>query len=422
MQSFNTAIDADVLIVGAGPAGIAIAAALGQRGVRVLGIAPQNPDTPWPNTYGIWEDELHPLGLTEMLGHRWANCVSYAAGREVRHERVYGLFDNARLQAHLLAQCAAGGVRWQRGIAVRAEVSEDHTAVYLDNGEIVRGCLLIDATGHQSALLKRPDQPANGLAYQAAYGVVGRFSRPPVEPGQMVLMDYRTNHLDSAEMAQPPTFLYAMDLGNDRYFVEETSLAYAPAVPFDRLEDRLLRRLASRDIAIEQEEHIEHCLFPMNAPLPYLDQPMMGYGGAAGMVHPASGYQVGAALTNADRVADALATALHAPNASPATVARAGWQTLWPPDRLRKRTLYLFGLENLMRFDTQLLQTFFASFFDLPTKSWGGYMSNTLSSAELVRAMLVMFGRAPNEVRFALASGMLKQPSYLWRALRAQPI
>lgn len=420
METINTTLDADVLLVGAGPAGVALAAALGERGVRVLGLAPDGPDLPWPNTYGIWEDELAPLGLTNMLGRRWVDCVSYAAGRELRHNRIYGLFDNARLQSHLLARCAEYDVRWQRGRAVRSEALGDHTAVYLDDGGVVRGRVVVDASGHRAALLKRPEP--NGVAYQAAYGVVGRFSRPPVEPGQMVLMDYRTDHLDSAETSLPPTFLYAMDLGDGRYFVEETSLAYAPAVPFDRLEHRLHARLTSRGIAIEQQEHVEYCLFPMNVPLPYLDQPVMGYGGAAGMVHPASGYQVGAALTHADSVADALTTALHAPGASPETTARAGWQALWSRDRLRKRALYLFGLENVMRFDARSIQTFFASFFDLPTDRWAGYMSDTLSSAELVRAMLVMFGRAPNELRLALASGMFYQPGYLWRALRAKPI
>ena len=144
---------------------------------------------------------------------------------------------------------------------------------------------MVDASGHDPALVKRPnDGPVAG---QAAYGVVGRFSRPPVDPDQFVLMDYRCDHLSPEQRQQAPTFLYAMDLGQGRFFVEETSLArlrlclcgFATAPG---------QRLAHRGIAIEAVEHVEHCLFPMNPALPDRRQPVVGFGGAASMVHPAS--------------------------------------------------------------------------------------------------------------------------------------
>jgi lycopene beta-cyclase len=56
------------------------------------------------------------------------------------------------------------------------------------------------------------------VAGQAAYGVVGRFEKAPVEPGQFVLMDFRCDHLSEEQRQQPPTFLYAMDFGDGVFF------------------------------------------------------------------------------------------------------------------------------------------------------------------------------------------------------------
>ena len=134
------------------------------------------------------------------------------------------------------------------------------------------------------------------MAGQAAYGVVGRFSKPPIEENRFVLMDYRCDHLSEEQRSEPPTFLYAMDLGDGVFFVEETSLALAPGVPYDVLKQRLQQRLDLRGVEITEVIHEEFCLFPMNLPLPDRNQPVLAFGGAASMVHPASGYMVGSLL------------------------------------------------------------------------------------------------------------------------------
>ncbi|MEM9980293.1 MAG: lycopene cyclase family protein, partial [Cyanobacteria bacterium P01_D01_bin.2] len=60
----------DALIIGAGPAALIMAAALAKHGLSLQGLAPTAPDGPWPNTYGIWCDELETLDLDDLLGHR----------------------------------------------------------------------------------------------------------------------------------------------------------------------------------------------------------------------------------------------------------------------------------------------------------------------------------------------------------------
>ncbi len=251
-----------------------------------------------------------------------------------------------------------------------------------------------------------------------AYGILGTFSQPPVGPGEMVLMDYRTAHLPPAARQEPATFLYAMDLGQGRYFVEETSLASDPPLPYARLEQRLHQRLAYQELQVQQVLHIERVNFPMNPPLPYLDQPILGYGAAAGMVHPASGYQVGAALRRAPELAQATARALDQPGATPAGAARAGWQALWPAHLRRKRSLYLLGLHTLLDFDSDTLQSFFAAFFRLPLPLWSGYLSNTLTTRQLLPAMLRLFRLAPPEVRRQLIAAAGRQAGLLREIVR----
>ena len=59
----------DALVLGAGPAGMAMAAELRQRGLSVAIVSPQWP-APWPNQYGAWLDEL-PAWAQGALSHTY---------------------------------------------------------------------------------------------------------------------------------------------------------------------------------------------------------------------------------------------------------------------------------------------------------------------------------------------------------------
>ncbi len=409
----------DVLIIGAGPAALIIASALANHGLSPQGLAPTAPETPWANTYGVWCDELETLGLSGLLGHRWQNTVSYF-GREAttpptHHHRDYGLFDKHKLQQHFLDQLQT--MTWHRGKAVSVTHKADHSCVTTETGEELKANLVIDTTGHSAALVERPQPTKNNpVAYQVAYGIIGKFSKPPVAPGQFSLMDYRAEHLSNQELAGPPTFLYAMDLGDDVYFVEETSLALAPAMAYDTLKERLQKRLSADGVTVSEIHHTEYCLFPMNQPLPDLNQRVLGFGGSASMVHPATGYMVGAMLRRAPNVAAAIANSIAAGDVGNA-VAQAGWQTLWNTERLRKHHIYQFGLETLMRFNHHELCQFFDSFFKLPQLKWSGFLADTLTPFELVMAMVTMFSQTTNPVRGGLMGGVGTDGQLLLKAL-----
>ena len=454
------AIATEVLVLGGGPAALCIAAALAGEGLTVALLAAHDPRAPWPNTYGIWGEEVDALGLGHLLEHRWSQTLSYfgpgdadptaPANRATAHGRDYGLFNRQALQQHWLQACEQGGVAFLEGSAERlcfvSTAGEEVAAttpgawseVHTREGNSHRARLVVDATGHQPVFVRHPNE--GPVAGQAAYGIVGRFSAPPVAAQQFVLMDYRSDHLSQEERQQPPTFLYAMDLGEGLYFVEETSLALAPPLPYDLLKQRLERRLAHRGVEVREVQHEEFCLFPMNLPLPDRQQPVLGFGGAASMVHPASGYMVGGLLRRAPAVAAAVAAAIRpapadvpaahletatetatktaAMLASPATIAAAGWQALWPAELRRRHALYRFGLEKLMRFPEARLRRFFASFFALPNPLWFGFLANTLPLPLLLAAMLRLFWQAPADVRLGLLGLQGREAALLLRLLR----
>jgi len=398
----------EVLVLGGGPAALCIASELNQRGVAVAGLAPDPVDAPWPNTYGIWADELKAVGMEQLLEHRWSDTVSYfgAGGSPLQdqshaHGIDYGLFDRAALQHFWLGRMQ--GVVWHQDTAAQVEVRGSTTTVTCASGTTLQARLVIDASGSRTPFIQRPDQ--GPVAGQAAYGVVGRFSKPPIDAGRFVLMDYRCDHLTAAQRSEPPTFLYAMDLGDGVFFVEETSLALAPGVPYEVLKQRLQQRLDQRGVQITEVQHEEFCLFPMNLPLPDRNQPVLAFGGAASMVHPASGYMVGSLLRRGPDLAQALSEALANRALGSEALARRGWQALWPLELVLRHQLYQFGLGRLMGFSEALLRTHFETFFALPREEWFGFLTNTLPLPRLMGVMLRLFALSPWELRRGLVLG-----------------
>ena len=91
--------------------------------------------------------------------------------------------------------------------------------------------------------------------------------------GSKGLPDKHLQKVCGKSLAQITVETVKKELGDDVFFVEETSLACAPPVSWSTLKERLISRLSKRGILIEETIHEEHCLFPMNLPLPDREQP-----------------------------------------------------------------------------------------------------------------------------------------------------
>lgn len=369
----------DVAVVGAGPAGLALATALERRGVHALVIAPQER---WAQTLGTWVDDLtacdDPERLRASLQTRWP--IVTVTGRTQRHlHREYAVFNNDSLAtalepAHRLAEKVVGVTR-----------SDDHYVVACRGGAQVLARLVVDCGGARSSLLHRHRR--GEVLVQSAYGVFTEGQRLVAE-GSFTMMDWSTS------FGGHPTFLYAMDLGEGRALVEETSLVDRLDMPTAELRSRLYRRLGVE--ALEGE--VETVSIPMGGRLPERSTTVVGFGAAAGFIHPVTGYSVASSLRAAPRVADAIARALADNHRGSALVERA-WRAVWPDELVRTRALHDYGLSALRRLDTDSIGDFFDAFFAMPEADWSDYLRIDTKPGRVAAIMTRFFRSMPSGVR-----------------------
>jgi lycopene beta-cyclase len=394
----------DVVVAGAGPAGLAIASALAARNLDVV-VAALSPPRAFPNKYGAWLEDLQRSGFEDTVGHVFAQPRVYLdTERAYALPRAYARIDNQRLFEKLTA--------WRVPVHVGRVVDVAHDAdgarVSIQGGATLRGRLVVDAMGHSP-----------GRAYQSAYGITIEGSDPELAEGECLFMDWRaagpSGPLDDGG---PPSFLYAMALPGGRYFLEETALAARPAVSFELLERRLYARLLCRGTRIDRLLDVERCCFPLDAPIPAPSR-TVPFGAAAALVHPASGFMLAAMLEKAPAVARAIKSGLARDNARPADVAALALEVLWPKQRRRVRALHDFGLQALLGLDLPQTRVFFDRFFGLPLPAWSAYLSDTLRDDEVRRVMGGLFADASARLRFSMMRAGLSRAGarVAWDAL-----
>nr|AQZ41157.1 capsanthin/capsorubin synthase [Lilium pumilum] len=389
----------DAAIIGCGPAGLRLAECAAARGLRVCCIDPA-PLSPWPNNYGAWLDELHPLGLASIFDHIWPTATVAIDGDNVKHlSRPYGRVNRTSLKTLLLENCTTTGVRFHPSKAWNIEHEELRSSVSCSDGSAVTASLVIDAGGFSTPFIEY-DRPRNRRGYQIAHGILAEVNRHPFDLNQMLLMDWSDAHLDNephlrAHNAAIPTFLYAMPINENLVFLEETSIVSRPVLDYSEVKKRMVARLRHLGIKVERVLEEEKCLFPMGGPLPQMPQRVMGFGGAGGMVHPSSGYQMARALALAPELAEAMVECLGSTRMIRGESMNCKvWGSLWPAGRRWEREYYLFGMETLLSLDLKETRRFFDSFFNLEPRYWHGFMSSRLSIKELAGLSLSLFAHA----------------------------
>jgi len=401
---------ADITIAGAGPAGLALAARAAERGARVVVVDP-TPEAGWPNRYGAWERDAAGLGLP--IAQRWsAPLVDLGQGPQ-RLPGTYVKLDGPALRVALLTALQTHGGRLLAGRVIDVEHRATDSRLTLADGSTLRTRRVVDATG-RGVLVRRSRDPRT---FQSAAGRLLR-AQHPWSPDQAVYMDFSADHLSREDQGRPATFLYALPVDADTVFVEETSLAAAPAVPLRLLDQRLDQRLDALGIRRDRVLDTERCLFAMDAAPPERGR-TLAVGAAAGWVHPATGYHLTRALHAADAVAHALVAHL---DADPQLAAQRAWQAIWPAAELRTRALHDLGLGLLLDLDPAQIRTFFRAFFAIPEPRWRAYLDATSSPTQVAAAMSHVFATLPTSLqltvaRHALGRGRLE----LLRAVTPQP-
>jgi len=434
LEKLSSGDKVDVLVVGAGPAGLAIAAEVAKRGLTVGLIAP---DTPFVNNYGVWLDEFQKLGLEHCLLHKYEDALVWfdesdpASGQALK--RPYGQVCRKRLRDHLLKQCASVGVKYLPGLVdfVRhgkensGELSEvkgtiirdDEGTKPIDEANVkgdtftLNSRLVVCGTGHNRDMLSYEKGASQG--WQTAYGVEIRVPNHPFPVNKAIFMDFRQSDPEvgneDAEVGvwRVPSFLYVLPVSKDVVFVEETCLVARVQVPFDELKRRLYRRLARMGVNFSEKDilEVEASWIPLGGSAPIAPQRTIAYGAAAGMVHPASGYSVVNSLTKASRVADAMVQGLK--EGGEREAARRAWEMLWGAEPRRQIGFYQFGMELLMSLRIAQMRNFFATFFSLPPHLARGFLGNRLTSSELILFALTTFAVGNNELRGLLLAHLV---------------
>lgn len=359
----------DVLVKGAGPAGLALAAALRERGVdvRVRDPAPG----PWIPSYAAWAAELPPDWPT------WAEA-SWDRPQvwldEDRHHQLdarYVRIDGAALRQRLLERLGEGRLR----------------------PDAAEAAFVVDASGAGADVSR---SFTSNPGFQVAWGELVELDVSP----SMLLMDYR------GPDDGPPAFLYALPLPDGRCFLEETILVARPPPPVESLRARLHARLDRMGLRPRLSHAVERCFIPMGLAPPTPDA-VACWGAAAGLTHPATGYSVARALREAPVVADAIVAGL---SVSVEEARRRALAAAWPEERRRAWAFYLFGMEALLRMDLPTVRDFFHSFFGHDRDTWLGWLSGTLPLGAIPRAMSRHFARAGWGTRASLVGTSLGQP------------
>jgi len=372
----------DVLVVGAGPAGRAVAVACAERGLQTEMIDPA-PSRPWAPTYGMWSDEV-PAGLPDGVAAVRVRGTAFARTRH-RLGRDYTVLDTHALRAHLDARLAQADVPVTPGRAVP--------------GALRPAGLVIDAGGAGQPLSRGRHRGV--AAEQTAFGLMvpPAAAAPLVGEGEAVFMDWRpVPGVDGW-----PTFLYAVPLPDGRVLLEETSLARRPGLPIRELERRLRARLNAHRVSVPDGWEREVVRFPLDVPR-HRAPGVLGFGAAAPLTHPATGYQLATALSAAPAVAAAIAGHW---SGGPGAALAAARRALWPPAALATHVLRRRGLESLLRMPPGYVADFFEGFFALPPGARDAYLGGRTRPVATVGAMAGLFRTTPWPVRLRLIGSSL---------------
>ncbi|KAJ4868087.1 hypothetical protein Rs2_50367 [Raphanus sativus] len=408
----------DLVVIGCGPAGLALAAESAKLGLKVGLIGP---DLPFTNNYGVWEDEFNDLGLQKCIEHVWRDTIVYLDDNNpITIGRAYGRVSRRLLHEELLRRCAESGVSYLSSkVESITEAPDGLRLVSCERNTVVPCRLATVASGAASGKLLQYELGGPRVCVQTAYGVEVEVENSPYDPEQMVFMDYRdyTNQKARSLEAEYPTFLYAMPMTKTRVFFEETCLASKDVMPFDLLKKKLMLRLDTLGIRILKTYEEEWSYIPVGGSLPNTEQKNLAFGAAASMVHPATGYSVVRSLSEAPTYASVIADILKHESTTSLTkhinsnISRQAWDTLWPQERKRQRAFFLFGLALIVQLDIGGIRSFFHTFFRLPKWMWQGFLGSTLTSGDLVPFALYMFVIAPNNLRKGLINHLVSDPT-----------
>ena len=141
---------ADLLVMGTGPAGLAVARSAAARGMRVACVDPA-PHAPWQRSFGVWECEAAELGELAPREASFARPLVDLGGEgRIVLDAAYCRLDVAELQRRLQEALRAAGSEMITGRVAAVQHGTASSRVRLDGGVEIDADVVVDATGAQS--------------------------------------------------------------------------------------------------------------------------------------------------------------------------------------------------------------------------------------------------------------------------------
>jgi lycopene beta-cyclase len=315
--------DADLIIVGAGAAGLSLAARLSLdghgRSIRTILLEPRS-EYVRDRTWCFWNVIDHPF--EDCVSHRWSTWRVAASSPSRRIDRSWPQLAYQHLPSDAFYAKAKGLLERNSDVELRLGVRVDHVEQTSGAGEMVevstdsgtlRARLVVDTRPRGGRLDASPSTGPSGRLLQHFHGQTVRVDRPVFDPGVATVMDF----LDGGTTGIH--FMYLLPYDDRTALVEDTWFSAEPR-PVERYREEISAYLSSRyDIERYEELHAETGAIPMDPnPLPPPPSPrILDAGVRGGAARPSTGYAFLAIQRQAERLAHRLADWAQDPTRDP---------------------------------------------------------------------------------------------------------
>lgn len=293
------ASDADVLIVGAGAAGLSLAVRLARTKLRVL-VVDRREGYSRDRTFSFFRGRSHPFEDAVARSYRAVDVIGNRARVAKNVEaRPYQVLPADRFYAAALGMLGrAENVRLELGVATRSiDDRGAHAEVETDHGKLVAG-LVLDARG---AIERSRAVPGDVQWVQHFGGIEVEVERPIFEPAVATLMDFRVSQHEG------PHFVYVLPTSPHTALVEDTYFGERP-LPAAAYEAGARAHLDARGAGAATITHRESGVIPMTtAAVDRGRGRVVRVGIAGGTAKPSTGYAFSFMQREADEIGATLA-------------------------------------------------------------------------------------------------------------------